>query len=264
MINFFRKIRQKLLSENKFSKYLIYAIGEIILVVIGILIALSINNWNEERKDGISEREALDELKQDLMKSLEDIEQNIRYDKDRLESAWKIKNHIETSSEFADSLGYDLVQMTRDEYLIPVSKTYMAIKSAGFKIIKNDSIRDYTDRIYELMFPRLVRSTSHEPDIQEFFADYAKKNFKVISTDTLYKSNTEIDSINTRTMWYLGNGNRSKYIPIDYNHFRTDPEFIVIYDMTTRWRMKKLMHYELTRRAVRGLIKMMEENSNHN
>ena len=51
MIKFFRKIRQKLLTENKFSKYLLYAIGEIILVVIGILIALQINNWNEEAKE---------------------------------------------------------------------------------------------------------------------------------------------------------------------------------------------------------------------
>jgi len=50
MIKFFRKIRQGLLSQNKFSKYLLYAIGEIILVVMGILIALQINNWNEERK----------------------------------------------------------------------------------------------------------------------------------------------------------------------------------------------------------------------
>ncbi len=50
MIKFFRKIRQRLLTENKFSKYLIYAIGEIILVVIGILIALQINNWNELNK----------------------------------------------------------------------------------------------------------------------------------------------------------------------------------------------------------------------
>ena len=50
MIKFFKKIRQKLLSENQFSKYLIYAVGEIILVVIGILIALQINNWNEEDK----------------------------------------------------------------------------------------------------------------------------------------------------------------------------------------------------------------------
>ena len=50
MIKFFRKIRQKLLSENKFSKYLLYAIGEIILVVLGILIALQLNNLNDERK----------------------------------------------------------------------------------------------------------------------------------------------------------------------------------------------------------------------
>lgn len=50
MIKFFRTIRQNLLSEGKTGKYLKYAIGEIILVVIGILIALQINNWNEERK----------------------------------------------------------------------------------------------------------------------------------------------------------------------------------------------------------------------
>jgi hypothetical protein len=50
MIKFFRKIRRQLFSENKFSKYLLYAIGEILLVVIGILIALSINNWNEKGK----------------------------------------------------------------------------------------------------------------------------------------------------------------------------------------------------------------------
>ena len=50
MIKFFRKIRQKMLTENKFNKYLIYAFGEIVLVVIGILIALQINTWNENKK----------------------------------------------------------------------------------------------------------------------------------------------------------------------------------------------------------------------
>jgi hypothetical protein len=50
VVKFFRRIRQKLVAENKFSRYLIYAIGEIILVVIGILIALQVNNWNEVRK----------------------------------------------------------------------------------------------------------------------------------------------------------------------------------------------------------------------
>ena len=66
MIKFFRKIRQQLLTENKVSKYLIYAIGEIVLVVIGILIAVSINNWNENRKL----TKDLDLIKQSLISEL--------------------------------------------------------------------------------------------------------------------------------------------------------------------------------------------------
>ena len=50
MIKFFRHIRKRILTENKTGRYLKYAIGEIVLVVFGILIALQINNWNEERK----------------------------------------------------------------------------------------------------------------------------------------------------------------------------------------------------------------------
>ena len=60
MLRFFRQIRQRLLTDNKFSKYLLYAVGEILLVVIGILIALQIDNWNEER---ISEKQMTSYLK---------------------------------------------------------------------------------------------------------------------------------------------------------------------------------------------------------
>ena len=68
MIKFFRKIRQKMLTENKFSKYLLYAIGEIVLVVIGILIALQINNWNESNKLKKEETLYLERLIIDLEK----------------------------------------------------------------------------------------------------------------------------------------------------------------------------------------------------
>jgi len=66
MIKFFRHIRQKLLEENRFSKYLLYAIGEIILVVIGILIALQLNTWNEKRQNEAYEREILLLINQNL------------------------------------------------------------------------------------------------------------------------------------------------------------------------------------------------------
>ena len=66
MIKFFRHIRQRLIRENRFSKYLLYAIGEIILVVIGILIALQINNWNEVRKEKHSLRAIYSNLLLDI------------------------------------------------------------------------------------------------------------------------------------------------------------------------------------------------------
>ena len=77
MIKFFRRIRQRLLTENKFSKYLIYAIGEIVLVVIGILIALQINNWNEYQKERKSEHLILSEIRDNLKYDLNDFESNI-------------------------------------------------------------------------------------------------------------------------------------------------------------------------------------------
>jgi len=67
MIKFFRHIRKSLLSENKFSKYLLYAIGEIILVVIGILIALSFNNRNEQKKNTALVKDTIDALEEELL-----------------------------------------------------------------------------------------------------------------------------------------------------------------------------------------------------
>jgi len=77
MIKFFRKIRQNLLMENKTGKYFKYAIGEIVLVVIGILIALQINNWNEQRKDRTKEHILLNQLLEDYQANLIQLEEKM-------------------------------------------------------------------------------------------------------------------------------------------------------------------------------------------
>ena len=79
MIKFFRKIRYNLMSENKTGKYLKYAIGEIVLVMVGILLALQVNNWNEQRKDANLEKYYLDRLVDDLNADITEIDSTVSF-----------------------------------------------------------------------------------------------------------------------------------------------------------------------------------------
>ena len=98
MIKFFRKIRQNLLAENKFSKYLVYAIGEIILVVIGILIALSINNWNERQQRNRDELEYLKRLQKDIELSIERTQSGVQFMSSAAEYAKSIIDDLNNCS----------------------------------------------------------------------------------------------------------------------------------------------------------------------
>ncbi|MEO9892725.1 DUF6090 family protein, partial [Aurantibacter sp.] len=103
MIKFFRRIRQRLLSENKFSQYLLYAIGEIVLVVIGILIALSINNNNNYNEQRSLEQEYLLSLQTEFETNLKKINASIEENKQRIASLDYLltlfdKNRLDTVS----------------------------------------------------------------------------------------------------------------------------------------------------------------------
>ena len=87
MIKFFRKIRQNLLMENKTSKYFKYAIGEIVLVVIGILIALQINNWNEHQKAIKKEQEIIISLKQEITQNITKLKKTLQLNERFLKQA---------------------------------------------------------------------------------------------------------------------------------------------------------------------------------
>ena len=144
MIKFFRKIRQQLLSENKFSKYLIYAIGEIILVVIGILIALQINNSNETKKARAVEINYLENLKADLLLENKNIEDFSLYHFEKAKSCnYLLNNTIPLTME-------DVVNYT-DQYenvffwfdFVPNNNTFKELLSSGnLSLIKNDTIKN--------------------------------------------------------------------------------------------------------------------------
>ena len=104
MIKFFRKIRQNLLSEGKTGKYLKYAVGEIILVVIGILIALSINNWNENRKTEIEIKNSLTALKSDLIQDTLLIKERLPFIEEQYDLNESLRARIAKSNATVDTL----------------------------------------------------------------------------------------------------------------------------------------------------------------
>lgn len=89
MFTLFKKIRKSSLESSSFRKYILYAIGEIALVVIGILIALQINTWNENRKIKIAEKQALINLKEEFHKNHKDLLKHIEW-KSGIQEEWKV------------------------------------------------------------------------------------------------------------------------------------------------------------------------------
>jgi hypothetical protein len=160
MINFFRKIRHQLANENKFQKYFRYAIGEIVLVVIGILIALQINNWNQSKIQHKKEVIILNELKKGLESDLNnEFIPGIAYYNEskealnKLDDFYKI-NDIAISN---DSLTQYYQTYLRDGEWNFVFNTaaFENLKSMGMDVISNDSLRSKISAIYSYEYPDL-------------------------------------------------------------------------------------------------------------
>ncbi|GAA4318603.1 hypothetical protein GCM10023115_44540 [Pontixanthobacter gangjinensis] len=166
MIKFFRNIRRRLLRENRFTRYLIYAIGEIILVVIGILIALQINNWNEESKIRDLEQTYLASLRNDLQSDKIYLKNQIEESKSVMESNRQfIKQLWQKQESLKDAMKLVNLINTRTQKIILQSSTYEELKSTGkLSYISNDSLRKNVIEFY--------RNASHSIGIMDTYDDY--------------------------------------------------------------------------------------------
>ena len=151
MIKFFRHIRKQLLGEGKTRKYFKYAIGEILLVVIGILIALQINNWNENKKLVSKEVKILKEIKYELEGSLRDLVSDIESHQRNLNSSIIIRNTVLFKKKHHDSLNLHFLFLIDDETLTAKMSAFESLKSLGLEIISNDSIRQKITTAYLYM-----------------------------------------------------------------------------------------------------------------
>jgi hypothetical protein len=139
MINFFRKIRENLLAEGKTSKYLKYAAGEIFLVVIGILIALQINNWNEQRNENALEQTILKRLKKEFESNKEQLINKVEIRTIVIESCYRILEYYdEPDNVTPDSIFIHLSTIVPSTF-DPIQNDL--VRSGNIEIIKNEELK---------------------------------------------------------------------------------------------------------------------------
>lgn len=158
MLTFLRKIRKSLIDAGSARKYLLYAIGEIALVVIGILIALQINNWNEWKKDRIIERGLLIELLTSVKNNQDNLNAGLQSWKSTTRAIEIITSAMDNNLLDADSLTFHFreAHRTRGNNLNGLDFAgYKALENQGFDILTNKSLRKNVITLFEMYLPRL-------------------------------------------------------------------------------------------------------------
>ena len=207
MIKFFRKIRQNLLSEGKNGKYFKYAVGEIILVVIGILIALSINNWNEKRKDRLIENQILDEmlisLKSDKM-TFEMLEKRLMDKDSAIQKILDLRERGELSN--GKTFG-DLMGVARQQIRFTYDRSpYNNLVAIGINKISNNEILKAVNKYYTHELPRSVKFMESIDD--EFLPTLKKSEYEAVERGVLKKLFVKRNGDDKWTVMYQSNPNR--------------------------------------------------------
>ena len=140
MIKFFRQIRQQLLGEDKTGKYFKYALGEILLVMIGILLALQVNNWNERQKDITQEQVILKQLKADYKANLLQLENKIEMRRKLINESLNILEITANGLIISeDSLSNIFATFFMDPTFDPIEND--VVNSGSINLIRNDSLK---------------------------------------------------------------------------------------------------------------------------
>ena len=202
MIQFFRRIRQKLLEENRFVKYLMYALGEIVLVVIGILIALQINNWNEAKKEREIEIEVLLQFKEDLEGDRENIENVEFWMQKVIYSSTVVVDQLKNKRAWHDSLAIHFDLWNDFEQLGLNTVAISNLRSRGAELISNKELRNSIVKLYDKTYFYISKSN-------EFFRE-----------DHIHMSYPKFVEHIEPIKW------REGAIPSDYEALLQDQEFI--------------------------------------
>ena len=203
MLPFFRKIRFRLAQDNKFLQYSRYAVGEIVLVVIGILIALYINNWNEERIKRQKEVVYLTEIKKNLVKDTIQINNVLSFNKSKSKAiieTFKVFEKASTNGFNLNDFGAKMNALSQYNVFSPLRTTFNNLLDVeGIDIISNLELRtklsDYYNSDYDKGTQEVIKSRTRD------FTDYA--GYQLTTQESVYSFSQARLDIKTSSMSQL-------------------------------------------------------------
>ena len=203
-----------MLLEGKTGKYFKYAVGEIVLVVIGILIALQVSDLNEQRKANDFEVKILKEIRSNLQTDLTEIREDLGLMLDINKACLDVKNHILTLEEPTDSLSESSAILRVTPHFSPINSGYNLLQSKSVAIIKNDSLRNFISYQYDMLYPYYK---TYEDERGRFHALHSEPQLL-----KYFSMNWDINHPLSRYGGYFDISNE------DYQRLKNDSQFIKI------------------------------------
>ena len=156
MLRILRKIKHGKPIEESSRTFWRFAIAEFFLVFLGILIALQVDNWNQDRKDRKLEKVLLNEMLLNLRSDLEDVEYNINYHNRFLVSGEIVLAFIDGEEPYHDSLDTHFGHLNGGTAFMENISAYESLKSIGIDLIRNDSLRQKITYLYAVTYDYIM------------------------------------------------------------------------------------------------------------
>ncbi len=188
-----RSIRQRMINDGRITRYLTYAIGEIILVVVGIFLALQLNNWNAERKQVQQELALLEEMRENLEMDLKDCRYNINANQRYERANVAVLKHLTERTPFHDSLRLHYGNLFGNTTLTANTSAYDNLKSIGFDLIRNDSLRRMATALYSERYDYL-KNLEFEADGKLQMDHVLPQIHEKVQVDTMWVSGRPYDA----------------------------------------------------------------------
>ena len=251
MITLLRKIRKNLLTENRFSKYLLYAIGEIVLVVIGILIALQINNWNQNKIQNIALKGYLTSISNNIKTDLENIDYLITSRINTVTNVpvmnWELRN-----SNFLkrDDIKYGseiLTKISKFEYFNADLSGFESIKSSGYlSKLNGQDIESLIYKYYNLVQEITAKEKDYNDILRNAYVDFSSQGFE----NFIYVTYPN----------YIGDENELKSLQADLRKIFFHPSARSLYRQTIDHAPELIVKYENLQILGKEITRIIDNN----